>query len=391
MARSCPFDPPPELSELQHRARVSKVRIWDGSTPWLISHYADARAVLSDPRASADIDVPGYPRVSAGIAARPDESKTFVNLDGEAHSAQRRALIADFTAKKMEALRPRIQSLVDRLIDQMLGRPQPADLVDAFALPLPSMVICELLGVPYEDREFFHAISRTIISRDSTPEQSVRAFDDILAYMGGLLERKADSPEDDVLSHVAVSQLRTGAMSRRQLAAMATLLLVAGHETTASMIALGTVTLLEHPDQLRPLRKGGDPALIASAVEELLRYLSIVHVGRRRVALEDMEVGGQRIRKGEGIIVSIDMANRDEDVIPDPDRLDIRRGSRDHLAFGFGVHQCLGQNLARVELQVAFGTLFRRIPTLALARPVDELDFRPDGEVYGMGSLPVRW
>lgn len=391
MTRECPFDPPPDLSRLAADASVTQVRIWDGSTPWLVTGYEDVRAVLADSRVSADIDKPGYPRVSAGIAARPDESKTFVNLDDPEHAAQRRALIADFTVRKMESLRPRIQALVDGLIDEMLASGPPADLVDMLALPLPSMVICEILGVPYEDREFFHAISRTIISRESTPEQSVKAFDDILAYLGDLVERKAAEPGDDVFSHLAVEQLRTGRMTRREIAPMSALLLVAGHETTASMVALGTATLLEHPEQLRGLRESADPALVASAVEELLRYLSIVHVGRRRVALTDIEVGGQVIRKGEGIIAAIDVANRDGQVLPEPERLDIHRGTRQHLAFGFGVHQCLGQSLARVELQVVFGTLFRRIPTLALAAPVSELDFRPDGEVYGMGSLPVRW
>jgi cytochrome P450 len=391
MVRACPFDPPPDLARLQREAPVSRVRIWDGSTPWLISRYDDVRAVLGDPRVSSDIDRPGYPPVSAGIAARPDDSKTFVNLDGPEHAAQRLALIADFTVKKMEALRPRIQVLVDSLIDGLLAAGPPADLFDAFALPLPSMVICEVLGVPYDDREFFHKISRTIISRDSTPEESVQAFDDVLAYMGDLVERKGADPGDDVFSHLAAEQLQPGKLTRTQIAPMAALLLVAGHETTASMIAIGTAVLLQHPEQLRELREARDPELTASAVEELLRYLSIVHAGRRRVALADIEVGGQLIRQGEGIIAAIDIANRDEAAMADPDRLDIHRGTRHHVAFGFGAHQCLGQSLARVELQVAFGTLFRRIPALGLDAPVDGLDFKPEGEVYGMGSLPVRW
>jgi hypothetical protein len=391
MVRDCPFDPPPDLAKLQREAPVSRVRIWDGSTPWLVSRYEDVRELLADSRVSSDIDKPGYPPVSAGIQARPDDSKTFVNLDDPEHAAQRLALVADFTVKRMEVLRPRIQSLVDGLIDNMLAGPPQADLVDALALPLPSMVICEILGVPYEDRDFFHAISRTIISRDSTPQESVKAFDDVLAYMGDLVERKGEEPGDDVFSHLATGQLRTGKLTRTQIAPMAALLLVAGHETTASMIAIGTATLLEHPSQLRALRDSDDPELAASAVEELLRYLSIVHAGRRRVALEDLEIGGQLIRKGEGIIAAIDIANRDAGAMEDPDRLDIHRGSRHHVAFGFGTHQCLGQSLARVELQVAFGTLFRRIPTLALARPVGQLEFKPEGEVYGMASLPVRW
>ncbi|GAA1971131.1 cytochrome P450 [Amycolatopsis minnesotensis] len=390
----CPFDPPPELARIQHDEPVTRVELWDGSTPWVVTRYDDVRALLADPRFSADSDLPGYPHVTEGRAARSGVTKSFITMDGAAHAAQRRLLTPDFMVKKMEALRPKIQGIVDGLIDEMLAGPKPADLVQAFALPLPSLVICELLGVPYADRALFHRISKTLISRTSTAAESLAATKELLDYFGELTERKLTEPGDDVLSKLAAEQLATGRMTRHEIAGMGQVLLVAGHETTANMIALGTVALLENPSQLAEMRAAGergDAKLLANAVEELLRYLNIAHSGRRRVALEDVEVGGQLIRRGEGVIAANDMANRDDSAFPDADVLDIHRKARHHVAFGYGVHQCLGQPLARVELQVAYGTLYHRIPTLALAKPLGELRFKDDMAVYGVHELPVTW
>ncbi|MET9481953.1 cytochrome P450 [Streptomyces sp. NPDC006638] len=391
MARGCPFDPPPELRGIQREAPVSRVRLWDGSTPWLITRYEDVRAVLADPRVSSDSDRPGYPHATEAAAARQGRTKSFITLDDPEHAAQRRLLTSDFMIKKMEALRPRIQQIVDGLIDDLLAGPKPADLVQAFALPVPSLVICELLGVPYADRDLFHRLSKTMVSREVAPAQSVAAVTEMTGYLADLVDRKKADPARDVLSRLAVEQLGTGRMSREQVAAMGLLLLVAGHETTANMIALGTVVLLENPEQLDRLRAADDPKAVANAVEELLRHLTIVHSGRRRVAREDLEIGGQLIRAGEGIIAATDVANRDEAVFPDPDAVDLGRDARHHVAFGFGVHQCLGQPLARVELQVVYGTLYCRIPTLALAKPAEELRFKHDMLVYGVHELPVTW
>ncbi|WP_328606776.1 cytochrome P450 [Amycolatopsis sp. NBC_00345] len=385
-----PFDPPPELDRRLHDEPVSRVKIWDGSEPWLLTRYEDVRAMLADARVSADTSKAGYPPQSPGIAARRKRAKAFITMDEPEHGAQRRLLTGDFMVKKMERLRPRIQKIVDDLIDDMLAGPKPADLVQAFALPVPSLVICELLGVPYADRAFFHRVSKVLISKDTPPAESLAALEELLAYLGGLVKQKLTDPADDVLSRLATEQVATGAMTVDDVAAMGQLLLVAGHETTANMIALGTAALLEHPDQLAAVRDG-DPALVANAVEELLRYLTIVHTGRRRVALEDMEIGGHEIRKGDGLIAASDIANRDEKAFPDPDKLDVTRKARHHVAFGYGVHQCLGQPLARVELQVVYSTLYRRIPTLKLAAPVEELKFKHDMVVYGLHALPVTW
>ncbi|MFI1605991.1 cytochrome P450 [Streptomyces griseofuscus] len=390
-ATGCPFDPPPALQTLQSERPVSRVRIWDGSSPWMITRHEDVRALLGDPRISADPRRPGYPHRSAATQERDRTRSTFLTMDDPEHARLRRMVTAPFTIRKVEALRPSVQRIVDDLIEEMLAGPNPTDLVEAFALPVPSLVICALLGVPYERHDFFQRHSRVLVRRTSTREELLAASEALTDYLDDLLAAKLAHPEDDVLSQLAVQRVATGELTRRQAAEMGVLLLVAGHETTANMIALGTVALLRNPDQLALLRDCEDPKTVASAVEELLRYLNIVHSGRRRVALEDIEIDGELIRAGDGVIFANDIANRDPGVFPDPDRLDLTRDARRHVAFGYGIHQCLGQPLARVELQVAYSTLYSRIPTLALATDFDQLEFKHDGFVYGVYELPVSW
>jgi cytochrome P450 len=391
-AEGCPLDPPPDLSALHAAAPISRVRLWDGSTPWLVTRHADQRAVLADRRTSADQKRPDFPHQSPSLRERRDRVLSFMTMDDPEHARLRRMVTSAFTMHRIEQLRPEIQRVTDRLIDEMLDGPVPADLVEAFALPAPSLVMCELLGVPYADHEFFQRVSRMLINRDTSAEAAQQAQDELLSYLDRLIERKLSDPADDLLSRVAAERVRTGEMSRQELAAMGLLLLIAGHETTANMIALGTLALLTHPDQLAAVRDADDPQLITAAVEELLRYLSIVHTGRRRIALEDIEVAGQVIRAGEGIVIPNEIANRDASVFPGrPDTLDVHRDARGHMAFGFGIHQCLGQPLARLELQVVYGTLYRRIPTLALAVPAAQLEFKHDSIVYGVYELPVTW
>jgi hypothetical protein len=296
----------------------------------------------------------------------------------------------EFTLRRIEAMRPGIQLIVDALIDEMLAGPAPADLVAAFALPVPSLVICQFLGVPYADHDFFQRASKKLISRNTSTQDAEQARDELTAYLDRLIGVKLAEPGDDLLSRMA-RRVVAGEISRRDLANMGVLLLIAGHETTANMIALGTYALLTHPDQLAAVRTADDPQLIGRTVEELLRYLTIVHTGRRRVAIEDIEIGGEVIRAGEGIVLPNESANRDAAVFPDPDRLDVHRDARGHMAFGFGVHQCLGQPLARLELQIVYGTLYRRVPTLALAADPAQIPFKHDSFIYGVHELPVTW
>ncbi|WP_290060835.1 cytochrome P450 [Amycolatopsis solani] len=387
-AAGCPFDPPPAARALQAEAPLARVRLWDGSTPWLVTRYADQRTLLADPRVSADVTRPGYP--SPAPLPKGGTGISFILMDNPEHARLRKMVTAPFTIRRTAALRPAVQRIVDDLIDELLAGPKPVDLVEAFALPVPSLVICELLGVPYADHGFFQDNSKVIIRRDAKPEERAAGHQALVGYLDRLVGEKLENPAGDLLSGLA-ERVRAGELSRTEAAQMGVLLLIAGHETTANMIALGTLALLEHPDQLALLRESDDPALVASAVEELLRYLNITHNGRRRVALEDIEVAGVTVRAGEGLIMANDIANRDPSAFPDGDRLDLTRDAHRHVAFGFGVHQCLGQPLARLELQVVYRTLYRRIPTLALATGVERIPFKHDGSVYGVYELPVTW
>jgi cytochrome P450 len=386
-AAGCPFDPPPELRTAQQEGPLSRVRLWDGSTPWLVTAYAEQRTLLADPRVSADITRPGYP---SQVPLPKGASASFILMDDPEHARLRRMVISNFTVRRTAALRPAVQQIVDDLIDELLAGPNPVDLVEAFALPVPSLVICALLGVPYSDHELFQDNSKLLIRRTADPEQRMGAHRELTAYLDRLMGEKLADPGDDLLSGLA-HRVNAGELTRLEAAQMGVLLLIAGHETTANMIALGTLVLLEHPDQLALLRNEDDPKLVAGAVEELLRYLNITHSGRRRVALADIEIAGSSIQAGDGIILANDIGNRDPDVFPDPDRLDVHRDARSHVAFGFGVHQCLGQPLARLELQVVYSTLYRRIPTLRRAVELDQIPFKHDGSVYGVYELPVAW
>ncbi|MBT1094682.1 cytochrome P450 [Streptomyces sp. Tu102] len=384
----CPFDPPPALKDLQREGALAKVRLWDGSESWLVTRYAEQRALLGDPRVSADTDRPGYPTKASPEAG--EGKLSFIMMDDPEHARLRRMVTAPFAVKKVEALRPAVQRIVDGLIDDMLAGPAPVDLVDAFALPIPSLVICELLGVPYEEHDFFQEHTRTMVRTTATPEERGAASREVAGYLAGVVGKRIAEPKDDLLSGIA-GRVTTGELTHQQATEMALLLLIAGHETTANMIALGTLALLQHPDQLALLRESDDPKLVASAVEELLRYLHITHLGRRRAVTEDIEIAGRLIKAGEGVIMVNEIGNRDPEVFADPDRLDITRDARRHVAFGFGVHQCLGQPLARMELQVVSGTLYKRIPTLKLAGDLRDVRFKTDAFIYGVHELPVSW
>ncbi|MFI6231181.1 cytochrome P450 [Micromonospora echinospora] len=388
----CPFAPAATVREMTREDPVGKVRIWDGSMPWLITRHADQRALLNDPRLSINEKRPGYPHMTRSRAASaPHHPPLITNTDPPEHTRLRRTANAPFMVKRVEALRPRIQQVLDGLIDEMLAGPKPTDLVQAIGLPVPTVVITEILGVPYEDRKLFQTASHALLSHESTPEQAREAGQALIGYLDRLFDAKSADPGGDVMSEMA-GRVTAGEMSRVEATSMATAILIAGHETSASMISLGTLALLQNPDQLMLLREhSDDPKFVANAVEELLRYLTIVHSGIRRIANEDIEIRGTVIRAGDGVIFELAGANYDAEEFPDPDRLDLRRPARQHHAFGYGAHQCLGQSLARVELQVVYGTLYNRIPTLALAVPFEEVPFAMEGVAYGLKSLPVTW
>lgn len=391
--RGCPFAPPEEYERLREQAPVSKVRMAGGTEVWWVSGHAEARAVLTDPRFSSDRRKEGFPFFVNDLAAARQlrsQPPAMVSMDGAEHAAARRAVIGEFTVKRLAALRPRVQAIVDRFIDEMLATEQhPVDLVRTLSLPVPSLVICELLGVPYSDHDYFQNRTAILVRRSSAPEDRVRALTELRAYVDALITRKENEPGDDLLSRQIARQREEGTLDHGSLVSMAFLLLNAGHETTANMISLGVVGLLNRPAQLDLLK--ADPGRTPMAVEELLRFFAIADTVTSRVATEDVQLGEVSVKPGDGVLVSTLSANWDPGVFENPADLDVRRGARHHLAFGFGPHQCLGQNLARMELQIVFDTLFRRIPTLRLAASLDDLTFKSDAVVYGIEEVPVTW
>ncbi|UXY31449.1 cytochrome P450 [Streptomyces sp. HUAS TT20] len=387
--RTCPYHPPTGYDPLREGRPLARVTLYDGRPAWMVTGHGAARALLSDPRLSTDRTRPGFPMLTARFAATRVVRVALLGVDDPEHRTQRRLMIPSFTVKRAAGLRPDIQRIVDELIDAMIAHGPGAELVSAFALPVPSMVICSLLGVPYADHEFFEGQSRRLL-RGPEAADTLDARGRLERYLLALIERKRQDPEpgDGILDELVHQQLRDGDMDREELVALAIILLVAGHETTANMISLGTYTLLRNPERLAELR--ADPALLPAAVEELMRMLSIAD-GLLRIALEDIEVEGATIRKGEGVVFATSVINRDDSVYPEPDTLDWHRPARHHVGFGFGIHQCLGQNLARAEMAIALGTLFTRLPGLRLAAPPEEIPFKPGDTIQGMLELPVTW
>jgi cytochrome P450 len=390
-APGCPFAPPPTALELNVDKQLSRVRIWDDSTPWLIHGYDAIRALFTDSRTSVDDRLPGYPHWNEGMLATVHKRpRSVFTSDAEEHTRFRRMLSKPFTFKRVEALRPAVQKITDDHIDALLAGPKPGDVVSALSLAVPSLVISELLGVPYEDAEFFQTHAQRGVSRYATEEDTAQGAAALAKYLANLVRTKMQSPSEDLVSDLA-ERVNAEELKVREAAQLAVGVLIAGHETTANMISLSIAALLEHPDQRALLCDTDDPKVVATAVEELMRYLSIIQTGQRRIAVEDIEIGGETIRAGDGIILDVAPANWDARQFPDPDRLELRRDEGPHVGFGYGRHQCVGKQLARMELQIVLPTLLRRVPTLRLAVPLDELPFKHDALAYGLYELPVTW
>ncbi|HEX2284064.1 MAG TPA: cytochrome P450, partial [Mycobacterium sp.] len=365
----CPFAPPPKVLEMGAAKPLSRVRIWDGSTPWLITGYEAARTLFADSRVSVDDRRSGFPHwnehMLSTVHKRP---RSVFTSDAEEHTRFRRMLSKPFTFKRVEGLRPAIQEVTDECIDAILAGPQPADIVAKLALPVPTRVISEMLGVPYEDHEFFQHHANVGLARYATAEDGQKGAMGLAQYLINLVKTKMENPAEDAVSDLA-DRVNAGEISVKEAAQLGTGLLIAGHETTANMIGIGVLALLENPEQAALLRDSDDPKFVANAVEELMRYLSIIQNGQRRIAVEDIEIEGETIRAGEGIIIDLAPANWDAKTFAEPDKLDLQREVGQQLGFGYGRHQCVGQQLARAELQIVFHTLLRRIPTLKLAVP----------------------
>ncbi|MFC4563648.1 cytochrome P450 [Nocardiopsis mangrovi] len=380
-----PFDPPEELARLRGQRPLSRLAFPDGHVGWLATGHALVRAVLADPRFSARQDLMHNPLPSPmnEWPFPPAPPGMFINMDAPDHTRYRRLLTGAFTVRRMRRLTARVEEVAAEHLDAMERRGPSADLVEAYAQPIPALLICELLGVPYADRASFQRQATTLNDHDATPEEVSAAYTGIYTYLGELVPAKRAAPTDDLLSELTAADL-----TDEELTNIGLLLLGAGLDTTANMIALGTFALLHHPGAFAALSAG--PGIADTAVEELLRYLSIPHTGVR-VALEDVELGGRPVKAGESVAISVLAANRDPAKFPDPDILDLRRNASGHVAFGHGIHQCLGQQLARVEMRVAFPALAARFPALRLAVAPEDVPLRTDSDIYGVRRLPVAW
>ncbi|OLF09195.1 cytochrome [Actinophytocola xinjiangensis] len=385
-----PFTPPSAITRLRETRPVSPLTFPDGHEGWLVTGYEAVRTLMADTRFSSrlDLDVVHVPYEIPGMPVATEPSPpmpgVFIAMDPPDHGRLRKRLTAAFTVKRMKSLEEHIARIVDRQLDHLATLAPPVDLVAEFALPVPSLVICALLGVPYEDRESFQANSAQFLVREQPLEDKMAALGALTGYLAQLVTRKRAEPSDDILSDLAAHE----DLSVEELTGAAFLLLLAGHETTANMLALGTFALLEHPDQLAALRT--DPDLMPGAVEELLRYLSIADIFYR-YATEDIDLCGETIPRGSTVVVSLLAANHDPLRFDNAGELDVHRNARGHLSFGHGIHQCLGQQLARLEMRAGFDALFRRFPTLAMAVPANEVRLRTDMNIYGVHELPVTW
>lgn len=384
-AAECPLHPPAQFTAWREEPGLHRV-INQGRPTWAVSRYRDIRAALVDPRLSADT-MPDYVK-QAGTNNAP---VMFARADDPEHHRIRRMMAGDFTFRRCEAMRAQIQQLVDHFLDEMIAAGPPSDLVRDFALPVPSLVIALMLGVPTDDLGSFQELTTIGMDSRSTEQEKAQAFGSMYGYIEQLVQRKEHDPRDDLLGRLVTDFVVTGQISRETAAISGMTLLVAGHETTANMISLGTVALLEHHDVFERLGQTDDRAVVANIVEELMRYLTIVHSQVDRVATEDFTLGGQTICAGDFLLMNLPAGNWDNDFIDRPEIFDVERNTRGHLGFGYGPHQCLGANLARVEMQVAFTTLARRLPGLELAVSPEQLKFKGESDIYGMKELPVSW
>jgi pentalenic acid synthase len=381
--RTCPYQPPTGYRALAEHGPVARLTLWDGREVWAITGHAEARRLLADSRLSTDRRNPAFPMTSAAASSIQHRfTPPLVGVDDPVHKVQRGMLIPGFTHRRINSLRPHIQEMTDRVLDMVVEKGAPAELVGAFAQPLPSMVMCHLLGVPYDDHDFFEERTTQMLSG----QNPAVPMGELQAYLRDLIGENQHKLGDGLFGDLVTAP--GDKVDRGDLVDLVLVILAAGHETTASMISLGIFTLLRHPERLAELR--ADPSLMPAAVEELLRYLSITD-GFARVATADIEVAGVTIREGDGIIFLASVINRDDGVREQPNTLDWHRSARDHISFGFGAHQCLGQNLARVILEIALRRLFERLPGLRLAAAAEEVPFKPGIAIQGLTELPVTW
>ena len=388
MPRDSKLDPPPALGRWRARRPLHRIKLWDGREAWAIVGYEEVREVLKDHEAFVSSPLaPGYPTLGEADAATK-KSLLLTMIDPPLHTQHRGAVLREFTVKAIESLRPDAETIVDGLIDAMAAMDPPVDLIEVLGAAVPARFTCRLLGVPYSDAEFFQERLTVRFSPTSPATSVYGAEDGLRSYFAELVDDRLSQPRDDLSSRLVSDHVRTGQINSEEAATILHVLLIGGFDTTKQMIALGTLTLLEHPDQLARLK--ADPSGWRNAVEELLRYVTLIQ-SERRACTADTVIGGQRIRAGEGVLVLLNSANRDASVFDLADTLDLERNAVRHLAFGSGIHQCLGQAVARMLLLLTYPRLFDRFERLRLAVPFDSLSFRESSSLFGVDELPVEW
>ncbi|MFE4663895.1 cytochrome P450 [Streptomyces sp. NPDC056716] len=382
------LDVDPRFERLRAEEPVARVSCPYGEDAWLVTKHADMKTILGDPR------------FSRALAAEHDESRltplpintSILGMDGSDHARLRRLLAKVFTTRRVEELRPRVEREAAALLDALAAAGAPGDLMEGFAVPFAGTVICDLLGVPYEDRERFRGwldafSATTVMSEEEIEEDTRRLYD----YIGKLMVRRREAPRDDLISAMVKASDEEDRLSEQELIELASVLLIAGHETVSSQLIDSIHVLLTHPGELARLREQPG-SLLPGAVEELLRYVPLIsHVTFARYAREDVELSGTLVRAGESVLPAIPSANRDESVFEHPDRFDPARDPNPHLGFGYGIHRCLGAPLARLEMRVAIETLLTRFPDLAHAVPVESLEWKDGMQVRSLLRLPVTW
>jgi pentalenic acid synthase len=391
--RTCPYEPAPGYDTLAEQRPIAEITLYDGRKAWAVTGHALTRKLLTDARISSDRTNPDWPMVSAAAAVEFSDVQqkviklltALVGVDGPAHRARRKLVQAGFTVRRIDALRSTIEEIVDQKLDEMIASGAPADLLGAYASPVPLMALCETLGIPHEDQDYFERKAHQILFGPDAAE----AYDELMAYLTKLVEVARQNPGESFLEALLAERDDTTDVLHEEVLQMFLIVLVTGHDTTSSSLSLGAFTLLQHPERLAELR--ADPSLWPAAVDELTRLVAVPD-GLQRVAADDIEVDGVTIRKGDGVFFLFSLINRDKEAYEEPDALDWHRPTfRDHLTYGFGTHQCAGMNLARVIMEIAFRRLFDRLPTLRLAIPADEVPIKPGEAFQGLSELPVTW
>ncbi|MBM9509327.1 cytochrome P450 [Actinacidiphila acididurans] len=387
--RERPLDPPAIFGQLRAEEPIAPMTFPDGARGWVVTGYEQARTILADSRFSSKA-AQKHLAFASDLATDFDLEKDlppaqFEHMDPPEHTRYRKLLTAEFTVRRVKTMVPQIERIAAGRVAAMRAKGRSADLVKDFSVPMSAHVICELLGIPEEARARFEELSTQALSLDKKPEETKAVLDGLVGLIGEVAMGKLEQPGDDLLTRL----IHGGQLEPAEILGVLLLLLVAGHETSANMLSLGTYTLLREPEQLAKLR--ADEALVENAVEELLRYLTIVHIGVQRTPTEDVELAGVTLKAGETALIHLPSVNRDPERFPDPDTLDVTRRAAGHLTFSHGIHQCLGQQLARQELRVGFTTLLREFPELRLDADPADIPMRDNMTIYGVHRLPVAW